>query len=132
MTTPSTFGATSNVVLDEYTNIGIIVFDENGKQFYSRIDITRAQKRGDLPADCEFTERLKDYPKRFPTTEQVMQALKSTPHAMSCVQITEPLGTVLRESHDDLFERLVLGVTDVRRKSPYRDEVVQNESNKVG
>lgn len=108
---------TKDVVLDEWTNVGI-VFDENGKQIFAKMDFTRAKQRGDVGDNDEwFRYYENNYAKTFPDLTSVDRALRSTGHAMSCIQITEPQPTALRGESDwtDLFELLVLGKRHDRR-----------------
>lgn len=93
---------------NEWTNIGVIVFDENGKKVFDRMGpFGRAIGRGDLKVFQ--TQFLPDYAKRFETLDDVKQSLGSTGHAMSNVQITEPLFIRLHEQcFEQLYQRCVL------------------------
>lgn len=97
---------TKNPSLDEWTNVGVMVFDEYGKRIYGKMNFDRAIQRGD--ASYWILERDKEY-ERYNTLEDVDRALNSMGHAMSSIQVTEPLPSAIRDNYDDLFRLMVLG-----------------------
>lgn len=98
---------TQDPMRDEWTNIGVIVFDPDGNQIYARMGFERALARGDISEQVAgySTERYKAYEH----IEQVERALESQGHMMSSIQIRAPLPCMMRESYDDLFELFVVG-----------------------
>lgn len=99
--------AARNPATGEWTNIGVIVFNENGDRVYARMGFDRAIARGDISP--EVAARMGEYFKCYDHVDQVHRALESLGHMMSSIQVRGPLKTMMRESHDDLFGYFVLG-----------------------
>lgn len=112
---------TRDVVLDEWTNVGIIIFDDNGKQVYSKLDFTRAYEKKDLTQEGRKKD-ITAFVEIFQTLEQVKRALNSTGHMMSSVQLTDPEATALDSDFDHLFRRLVLGYDLMEIEKKFRDK----------
>lgn len=93
----------------EWTNVGVIVFDEEGNQYEEYMDtVDRAVQRGDLTSKCGWVERLASFAQNFPNVESVKKSMESTGHAMSRLRIMEGGTTVIREDVvSELFEALV-------------------------
>ena len=100
--------ATHDITLGEHTNIGLMLFDENGNLVNIKVNDERAKIRGDLFRDYK-TDYLEDfYKERFKTLNDVYRIQDSLAHNMSIIHTLSPCGTRL-DQFDRLFERLVLG-----------------------
>lgn len=73
------------------TNIGVVVFSNDGKQFGCRIaPIAFAKHRGDWPEDDDG-EWVKGWAEEWATVELYKKRIETTGHAMSFLQLG-PLG----------------------------------------
>jgi hypothetical protein len=97
--------------VDEVTNVGVILFDENGLQCDARVDnLDRAMQRGDLCSKCGWEEMLKSYPSHFPGIRAVNTAISKTGHAMSKIQCTGPRPTALLPNiMNEIWENFIGG-----------------------
>ncbi len=83
--------------MDEYTNVGVIIFGADGAQIEYKVDtLDRAVARGDWDADWRAID-LDAYCQDYPTVDHVRRALETIAHAMSVIQVREPYGTMIRE-----------------------------------
>lgn len=103
---------THSVSSDEWTNIGVIIFDSEGKQIWAKMGpFDRAIRRGDLDIHDEQHTRGKELPKAYQTLEQVERALQSMGHAMSSIQITPPRATSVDiECCWSIYDDFILGL----------------------
>ena len=94
---------------DEITNIGIMVFDEEGKLVFRRMGpFDRAIYRGDL--NPSYIEYLDKYGENY-TLEIVKQALESDGHYMSSIQMSQPRKLILHEeNYESTYQSFVLGL----------------------
>ena len=94
---------------DEWTNIGVMVFDENGKKVFNRIGpYERAIKRGDMRSEPSW---LPSYCDLNATLEDIKKTLTHDGHYMSSIQMTEPRGTNIDpECCWHIYEDMVLAV----------------------
>lgn len=104
--------ATRHVGFGEWTNIGCLVFDHDGKQVFHRMGpFGRAIYRGDLRPGYV----RKDHYKLYDDIEDVRQALRSDGHFMSYIQMTEPRITHLgEENYESIYHDFVLGLHGLR------------------
>ena len=95
---------------DEWTNIGVMVYDKDGKQIWAKMGpFDRAIARGDLTAHT--AKGCDQRHKAYESIEQVKRALESLGHAMSSIQITEPRATAIDpECCWSIYQSFVLGV----------------------
>jgi hypothetical protein len=95
---------------DEWTNIGIMIYDRNNLVFSKIGPFQRARQRGDLTEEQDISW-ITDYAKPMQTIDDVYQRLHSTGHMMSCVQMTEPRAVAIE--HDvfwSIYQNFVLGI----------------------
>lgn len=95
---------------DEWTTIGVVCFNDKGKQTDSRFDTRRAVRRGDLPdpSENEFLhEYLKDYAQSIPSLDVVNERRATEGHAMSMIQMTEPRPYVGPDTEGVLYEHFL-------------------------
>jgi hypothetical protein len=112
--------AAANPSRDEWTNVGLIVFNEGGDRVYYKVDFTRAFARGDMRP--ELAESYGNCYSRLDHIGQLERTLQGTGHAMSCIQLREPLPTaVLGERYyDELFDHFVTGLDRDEIAAKYR------------
>jgi hypothetical protein len=79
-----------DVPRDEWTALGVICFDDEGRQTFSRFDTSRAIQRGDLPDAESMRNYIDGYAAEVPTLDAVKERRETTAHAMSFIQMTEP------------------------------------------
>lgn len=79
------------------TNIGVIVFGEDGKQHGHRIaPMTRAIRRGDLQGDAvEWGARVEDLATSLDCLDSYNRLVDSMGHAMSCLKVGVLAGSTL-------------------------------------
>jgi hypothetical protein len=101
---------THHVSSDEWTNIGCLVYDQDGKQIFARMGpYDRAIARGDLHP--EYAEHLDSYPKTVEHIEQVERSMTSLGHFMSSIQMTAPRPCILHEENSEsIYLNFVLGL----------------------
>jgi len=79
----------------EHTNIGAIVFGDDGKYFGHRIgSLDRAKRRGDWPADNDG-EFLDNWAGSISSVEVLERKFESIGHAMSCNQFMSLCGSTM-------------------------------------
>jgi hypothetical protein len=100
--------ATAHVGYDEWTNIGCLIFDHDGKQVFHRMGpFGRAIYRGDLRPGYISKEHYKLYDH----IDDVHQALQSDGHFMSSIQMTKPRITHLgEEEFESTYHDFVLAL----------------------
>lgn len=96
---------------DEWTNIGIMIFNRAGDQIAARMDnLDRAIRRGDIRADSGqgFIDHVQQYPELFLNMNLVRKTLDSVSHSMSVLQMTQPRATSINDVDMDVLWRLFI------------------------
>jgi hypothetical protein len=103
--------ASHDQLTDEWTNIGVMVFNKAGERVFCKIGpMQRAIARGDLNQGCGV-DSFEAISERYQTMEDVEQALRSDGHYMSNIQLTGPRGTNIDlECCYQLWQKMVMGI----------------------
>ncbi len=99
---------THSTASDEWTNVGVMAFDMSGQGVFAKLGpFERAVVRGDLKG----MSVPENYLERYPDLESVDISLSAMGHAMSRIQLTQPLGMVIDdEVFCSIYQSKVLGV----------------------
>ena len=97
--------------VDEWTNVGVMVYDCDGRQVWARMGpYHRAKMRGDFP-DFLTEKMLDNYPSTKRHIGDVYLSQSSQGHAMGQVQMKKPLPLILDErACYSLYLKLVVGL----------------------
>lgn len=97
---------------EEWTNIGFMIFDNDGKQILCRIGpLSRAIYRGDLTEETQKFVDLNQYGKKYQTIDDVYRSLDSLGHLMGKIQITMPRMIKLeQENYQSIYHSFILGL----------------------
>ena len=104
--------ASRNILRDEWTNIGLMLFDDKESLVSIKFSFKRAIDRNDMALDTlgAGEEKLESfYTEMFETLDAVKHFRESTSHSMSQIQFGQILTARLQDNtFQDIFEKLVL------------------------
>lgn len=111
-----------SLLRDEWTNIGVLLYDYEGNLVAHKISTDRAIRRGDLPSTELACWVLEGYPSSCRTLDDAKQTRERS-YTWSCIQITEPGRCLLVEG---TFESLCRAYLEVPEEEVGEDATTVN------